>query len=105
MVYQSFNELMQERRAWYKTVKQVLCPVLNETVVFNSKGFYHLRYDGQGRARSTKEQKYRIGLLPLAIPVIKCATKISHYETRYLKREGKYAEFWVLKENVGKQNT
>jgi len=99
-----FRDCLQERRAWYKTIKKIYCPILNEEVVFNSKGFYHLRYDSFGKARTVKEQHYKIGLLPLAIPVIKKATKVHKYnKEQYSKPLGKYYENWELREVVGKQ--
>lgn len=45
MVKQSFQEFLKEKRTWFKTIKIIRCPILNEDVVFNSRDFYHLRYD------------------------------------------------------------
>src|SRR3989338_4849726 len=102
----TYSELLRERRAWYKTVKKVFCPILGENVVFNSKGFYHLRYKSGGHERSKKEQMYKIGLLPLVIPVIRNASKIHAYKKeQYSKPLGKYYEIWELREIVGQQNT
>ena len=100
-----FREFLKEKRAWYKTVKSVKCPILNEKVIFNSKGFYHLRYDSFGKERNMREQSYKIGLLPLVIPVIKNATKIHDYKKeKYSKPLGKYYEIWELKELVGEKS-
>ena len=101
---QNFSEFIKEKRAWYKTVEKVYCPILNQYVVFNSKGFYHLRYDSHGKRREISEQKYKIGLLPLVIPVIQLATSIADYKKeQYSKPLGKYYEIWELKEIVGRQ--
>ena len=101
-----FSEFLREKRAWYKTIGKIYCPILNEYVFFNSKGFYHLRYDSFGKARNVKEQMYKIGLLPLVIPVIKNANRINEYKKeQYSKPLGKYYEIWELKETVGKGNT
>ena len=90
---QPFKEFLKEKRAFYKTLKNIHCPILNETVVFNSKGFYHLRYDNHGKERLVKEQKYKLGLLPLVQPVIKSATTIHEYKKQeYSKPLGKYFE-------------
>ncbi len=106
MQEKSYAEFLKEKRAWYKTIGKVHCPVLNEDVVFNSKGFHHLRYDNHGKPRSIKEQKYKFSLLPLVIPVIKCANKIHEYKKQqYSKPLGKYFEIWELKEVVGQGNT
>ena len=99
-----FQEFLREKRAWYKNVGKVNCPILNADIHFNSKGFYHLRYDSFGKARNIKEQKYKLGLLPLVIPVIKNATQVYEYKKeQYSKPLGKYFEIWELKEVVGQQ--
>lgn len=106
MKYASYSEMVAEKRVWYKAVKQSYCPILNEDVHFNSKGFHHLLFDGLGHARSLKERMYRLGLLPLAIPVLKTATSIHDYTPpTYSKKLRKNVEYWVLKCNVGKQKT
>jgi len=104
MHFDTHEEFVQERRAFFKTLRPTFCHVLQSMIYFNSKGFYHLRYNGAGHKRSNKEQVYRLNLLPLAIPVIKLAKSISNYEERYLKKEGKYAKFWELKADVGNNN-
>lgn len=102
----NFAEFLQKRRSWYKAIGRVYCPILNDHVIFNSKGFYHLRYDTFGKKRSVKEQSYKLGLLPLVIPVIKNAAKIHDYKKeQYSKPLGKYFEIWELREIVGKQKT
>jgi hypothetical protein len=77
---------------------------LKEYIIFNSKGFHHLIYPN-GKRRPQKEQMYKLGLLPLIIPVIKNSTKISKYEKCFVKDLGKEAEFWTLIEIVGKKKT
>ena len=62
-------------------------------------------YDGLGHARTIKERMYKIGLLPLVIPVIKTATEILRYEKRHSKRLNKTVEYWEIRQSVGKQNT
>jgi hypothetical protein len=52
--------------------------------------------------RTLKEQMYKLGLLPLAIPVIKMAKRIIKYDKCEVR--GKETEFWHLQERVGKQN-
>ncbi|MBS1511086.1 MAG: hypothetical protein JST86_09605 [Bacteroidetes bacterium] len=101
----SFEEFLKRKSAWYKTVKTVYCPILNESIVFNSKGFYHLRYDSHGKQRSIKEQRYKIGLLPLVIPVLQSAKSIYEYKKEeYSKPLGKYYELWELRSVVGTKN-
>ena len=98
----SYKKLLEKRRTWYKKIKKVYCPILKECVIFNSKGFHHLVYPN-GKWRPVKEQMYKLGLLPLVIPVIKNAKKIYKYEKYFVKDSGKEAEFWTLKEIVGKR--
>jgi len=106
MAHQSYEELLKEKKVWYKAVNKVHCPILNEDVLFTSKGFYHLMYDGLGHPRTQKDRMYRLGLLPLVIPVLKCATGIFKYTNpTYSKKLNKDIEYWELKEIVGKQNT
>jgi hypothetical protein len=105
MSKENYLELRNKREAWYKTIGKVYCPCLQSSVVFNSKGFYHMRYDGTGTIRHIREQMYKMGLLPLAIPVIKNASKIYHYSNEYSKNIGKYVHYWALREVVGKQQT
>lgn len=106
MTYAKYNELIREKRTWYKAVRKSFCPILKEDVFFTSKGFRHLLYDGLGHARSRKERMYKVGLLPLVIPVIKSATKIDDYKPpAYSEKLGKMIEFWALQSVVGKQKT
>ena len=60
-----------------------------------------LRYDSHGKRRELSEQKYKIGLLPLVIPVIQLATSVADLKKAVLKPLGKYYEIWELKEVVG----
>ena len=106
MAYKTYKELLKEKRVWYKAVRKSYCPILNEDVIFNAKGFHHLLFDGLGHARSNKERMYRIGLLPLVIPVLKATTSVYEYVPQtYSKSLNKNVEYWVLKETVGKQKT
>jgi len=105
MVKISFSKLLKQRRAWYKTIKKIYCPLLKNWVVFNSKGFYHLRYTTGGKMRKIKEQHYKLGLLPLVIPAIRNAKRIYKYQKLYSKTLGKDVEFWALREWVGRQKT
>ena len=109
-----FKQLKKLRRAQYKRWSGCYCPALKDEVNFTSDGFYHLRYEVSGRERTMGEQMYKLGLLPLVIPVIKNAKKIDFYkQTRApigrKKKEGKIVkknvEYWSFVELVGKQKT
>ncbi len=73
-----------------------------------------MRHEVSGRERSTKEQMYKLGLLPLVIPVIKTAKIIDKYykikvpiSRRKIKgkREIKEVEYWAITSFVGKQKS
>lgn len=100
-----YEELVREKRVWYKAVGKSHCPILKQDVFFTSTGFHHLMYDGLGHARSRKERVYRLSLLPLAIPVLKRATNIDNYALpAYSKSLGKNVEYWTIRAVVGKGN-
>ena len=104
MAYKNYHEFIKEKRTWYKAVGKSFCLILKEDVFFTSKGFQHLLYDGLGHARSRKERMYRVGLLPLVIPVLKSATKIEDYKSpTFSKPLAKMVEFWTLQSVVGKR--
>jgi hypothetical protein len=105
MTNSNFREFLNEKRAFYKKFNPVFCPILQETIYFTSKGFHHLRYDSFGRARKIKEQKYKLGLLPLVIPVIKYARKIEDFKQEREKKLCKNEQQWAIRGIVGKQNT
>jgi len=106
-----YKKIVEEARGRYDKLERVYCPCIKTHVVFNARGFYHLRYHTSGRGRGRKEQIYKLNLLPLATPVIKNAKNIHFYEQRaYVtigrkKGEKKPAEYWALIGVVGKQKT
>lgn len=99
-----YKKFVEEKRDWYKKIGKCYCPILKVEVIFNSKGFRHLLYDGLGRSRSVKEQIHRLSLLPLALLVIELATSITeHKKSEYSKILNKRIEYWMLQEIVGNQ--
>ncbi len=90
----SYKKLLEERRTWYKNIGKVYCPILKEYIIFNSRGFNHLIYPN-GKWRPKKEQMYKLGLLPLVIPVIKNSIEIYTFKKCFVKDLGKEAEFWT----------
>lgn len=106
MGHKNYDRLLAEGRVWYKAVRKVFCPILSEDIIFNSKGFHHLLFDGLGHARSRKERMYRLGLLPLIIPVLKSCVGVHEYTPpTYSKTHNKNVEYWLLRQTVGKQDT
>jgi hypothetical protein len=100
-----YKKFIAEKRAWYKTIGKCFCPVLKEDVVFNSKGFRHLLYNGLGRARSNKERVYRLKLLPLVVPIIRTIKVVAEYKkSEHSVSLEKDVEYWMLQTFVGKGN-
>jgi len=95
--HKEYRKLIEERRSWYKTTKKVYCPCLKTDVVFNSKGFYHLRYDSTGKERSIDEQMSRLSLLPFSIEMISEAVKF------YRHRKIKGLDYWSFQEIIGQK--
>lgn len=94
MQTEDFKKFLEEKRAWYKTIKTVFCPVLNDWVIFNAKGFYHLRYDGTGAMRSRKEQQRRFKALELSIEVVLGAVQIKDFQKRTS------GEYWRIEKYI-----
>lgn len=68
--------LTSTTRAIYEKIASIHCPILKEKVIFNAKGFHHLLYESNGKARSINERIYKLTLMPLAKAVIQNATSI-----------------------------
>ena len=96
------KQLINQRATWYKSLNPIYCPAVKSTVVFNAKGFYHLKYNGLGHKRLQKEYIHRLYLLPWATSIITNATKIDKTRKRYEKSLGKIVAYWSLREFVGK---
>ncbi len=100
MNHEVFKFFVEQKRALYKSIGNVFCPLLNEDVIFNAKGFHHLRYNGLGQARPVAEQIHRMELLPFAAQIIKEATSIFDYRNRYEKTIGKYVNYWEFQKRI-----
>jgi hypothetical protein len=79
----SYKDFVEEKRAFYKTIKRCYCPALKQHVVFNSRGFYHL------------------GLLDCTVPAIEKAKDIfEHRVVASARKSGEINEYWALRETV-----
>ncbi len=65
------NKLIEMRHKEYNLIKDTYCPLLNEIVYFNNKGFYHATHDGRGKIRGELDARMRLHLLPYIATVIK----------------------------------
>ena len=92
---EKFKLFLEEKRSWYKKIEKVFCPVLNEWVIFNAKGFYHLRYDGTGAMRTQKEQERRFRALGSSIEVIQETLEIIDFQKR------NSGEYWRITKRIG----
>ena len=75
----SYRNLLERMRKWYKTIGKVYCSCLQDYVIFNSKGFYHLRYKSSGTERTVDEQVSRLKLLPFVISLLKRTKRVYEY--------------------------
>ena len=77
MVDQQLNKLIDfekcktDAEEYYSHIGEILCPYLNEKVIFNAKGLEHLKFKGRYRARLRDDQLIRYKLLKYAPDVIK----------------------------------
>lgn len=105
-----FLNLLDERRADYKTWVPVYCVAIRDYVFFNMQGFNHLRFKIDNTPRNPKEAMYKLGLLPLVRPVIHAATVVDKYERRVSpiggsnKKVFKEMEYWAVESIVGQRN-
>ncbi len=95
---------------FYKSIKEIYCPILNTKIIFNSIGLRHLMYKPDGTARNSKEVVYKMKLFPLAIPTIKNAVRIAEERkinfrvNRKKNSKHKRAKTFSLVAIVGKKN-
>jgi len=79
MSQDKYKKLLEQRRIWYKTLKKCFCGALGKDIIFNSKGFYHLLYDGKGHGRTNKERLDRLEVLIFVPTLLKEIINISEY--------------------------
>ena len=63
------RQLIEETRVYYDSIGRVKSKILNSYVHFTAEGKRHLLYKGNRKKRSVKEQRYKLNLFPLVIPV------------------------------------
>lgn len=79
-----FNKQKSRVKRIFKETKSIFCPYFEDKVVFNSDGFYHLRYSCR-RERKKEEQLLKFELFPLAIKIIKKSGTLQEYRTDFIK--------------------
>jgi len=105
-----FQTFLHNRRIDYVTWAPEYCNAVQDYVVFNMKGFTHLRFKTDNTPRNPKDAMYKLGLLPLVRAVIRSAEKAEDYERRVApvggprKKVLKEMEYWGIVAVVGKQH-
>jgi hypothetical protein len=94
---EEFKLFLEQKRIWYKKIDRVFCPILNNWVIFNAKGFYHLRYSGTGKMRSEREQYYRLSLLVFCVQVVQEAQEIKEFQERLSRK------YWKISSIINNQ--
>jgi hypothetical protein len=100
----SLRDLIQEYRTRYDSIGRVRCNIMNTDIYFGSEGKNHLIYKPNRKKRTEKEQRYKLRLFPLVIPVIKNATSISNWRFSN-EPEQSDVQHYSLVASVGKQGT
>jgi len=80
-----FKKLKEETERKYKKIKAVDSPALKSSVIFNSNGFHHLRYDNSRKERDKKIQRNKFIFFDEAVKVIKKSTTIQEHRRQYVK--------------------
>jgi hypothetical protein len=76
---QVFSELLTESREFYQKIGEIYCPALKASVIFNSNGFHHLRYNNSRVNRTKTEQRNKLAYIPQAVDILKITTTIQEY--------------------------
>jgi len=76
MSQKDLKTLIEETRTCYDSIGRVYSKILNSYVHFTAEGKVHLIYKANRKKRPIQEQRYKLTLFPLVIPVLKHATTI-----------------------------
>lgn len=100
------KSLLQSTKAVYGAIGKVYCPILEENVTFNAKGFHHFRYKPGGTARNLKDVIQRLTLFPLVVPAIKNAVAIDDEREITITQKGKKKKVktYAIVAIVGRKN-
>lgn len=76
----NYDSLRDDTRAWYKSLKPIQSPALNNLVHFTSEGFEHIIFKRARAERDKSSQMMRLKLLPRAVKLIEQSTTFQEYE-------------------------
>ena len=68
---EKFNKKKSEAENYYKNIREIYCPYFREKIVFNAKGWEHLKFKTYRHARTRNDQYIRFKLLHLVPEIIK----------------------------------
>ncbi len=103
MSLKPLKQLIKDTRAYYDSIGRVYSKILNSYVYFTAEGKRHLLYKGNRKKRDVKEQRYKLTLFPLVIPVLKHATSIQDWRFPDSQKEPD-VQYYSVVCNVGKSN-
>jgi len=102
----NYNNLREDTRTWFQSLKPVYSPALDSLIYFNSEGFEHIIYKRSRAEREKSSQMMRFKLLPRAVALIELSTTYQEYEEtikrfelkRHKKRvqESKTVRYWGI---------
>ncbi|NCO25214.1 hypothetical protein GW901_01635 [Candidatus Parcubacteria bacterium] len=76
---EKFNELKDLTKLNYDKTGYVYSPALQASIIFNSDGFHHLRYDNNRSERSKKAQESKFIYFDKAVEILKKSITIQEY--------------------------
>jgi len=89
------SKFIRDQKKLYKSLRPIYCPILQQTVYFNSTGLNHILYNRR-RPRNHNEQHYRAGLIPHISNVISKATQA----IKVIKSENPLVVTWSIQHTV-----
>ena len=96
--HMGYAKCLKWAKKFYKKIGRVLCPALNEYVIFNNKGFNHLIRKLKRRSRT--EQRKRFLLLPFAERIILNPKAKIEYRSQSKKLKIKQGKNKVLQNSI-----
>lgn len=79
MVLKDLDVLIENYYVHYDSVGRVWCAILNSYVHFTAEGRLHLLYKTNRKKRNVNEQRYKLNLFPLVVPVLKKSDNIQNW--------------------------
>jgi hypothetical protein len=73
------DKLTEEYYTKYDSIGRIWCKILNSDVHFTAEGRLHLLYKANRKKRNVVEQRFKLSLFPLVIPVLKYSKDIQNW--------------------------